>query len=207
MILIFKINNNPIIFENYYYNLKLPFKDIAHLQSGVNVRPESTGNVRFLQISHFSNGSLIGDQFNVFVNSDEISPRHLLMPGDILFAAKGTNNFAVMAPVAEVNAAASPSFIVIRLKNPKEILPEFLVMFLNLPGTQAQIKTEAKGTAIPAISLQALANLNVHIPPLEKQQMLVAFAQLITLENNMLRQLAELLLKRNHLIIEKAISA
>lgn len=187
--------------------MKTLLSNIAHLQTGVHARPDVTGNVRYLQISHFAGGKLLNQDHGSYLNSEDIHWKHVLMAGDILFVAKGNNNFAAFPIEDEEYTAASSSFIVIRVNNANEVLPEYLALFINLPATQATLKGLSKGTSIPSISIQALANLPVQVPPLEIQKRVLQFSQLATLETTILQRIAKLKNLYQNQVIEKIIAA
>ncbi len=105
----------------------------------------------------------------------------MLNAGDVLFAAKGTKNFAAVYEGNNPPAVASTSFFVIRMTD-QNVVPEFLAWFLNHPQTQSQLKGKAKGTAIPSITKSVLANLELVIPALDKQKRIVRLAQLLVQE-------------------------
>ena len=95
-------------------NIKL--KHIASTQTGFFAKPVFGGEVLYLQAKHFNEAGQISTGLLPDLMADSISERHLLKRGDVLFAAKGTKNFAVVYDIDEL-AVASTSFFVIRLKD------------------------------------------------------------------------------------------
>jgi len=105
-------------------------KDIASIQTGLFARPYGTGEVAYIQLKHWdNNGRLLGEIYPELMASG-ISKKHLLGKDDVLFAAKGTKNFAAVYENLNHAAVASTSFFVIRPTNTK-ILSEYLAWFLN----------------------------------------------------------------------------
>jgi restriction endonuclease S subunit len=92
-----------------------------------------------------------------------------LNEGDILFAAKGTKNFAACFYGLNYPAVASTSFFIIRLQNPK-ILPEYLVWYLNHPINMERLKSAAVGTSIVSITKEVLGNIEISIPDMNVQK-------------------------------------
>src|SRR5690606_2374521 len=88
------------------------------------------------------------------LNLDSVSPKHILKAGDVVYAAKGSKNFAAIYEAKSPPAVASTSFFVIRLvaTPPRGVMPEFLVWFLNHPRSQKIIKGGAIGSSIVSIS-------------------------------------------------------
>jgi len=70
-----------------------------------------------------------------------------LTPGDVLFAARGNNNYAVLVDeaMASLRAVAAPHFFVLRAKT-RQLLPGFLAWLLNRPPSQYYFQCEAEGT-------------------------------------------------------------
>jgi restriction endonuclease S subunit len=73
-------------------------------------------------------------------------------------------------------AAAAP-LLVLRC-DLAQIDPAFLVLFLQLPRTQAVLRNAAVGTYIPQVPRSAVASLPVDLPDLARQKKLVEFNQI-----------------------------
>ncbi|NUN08653.1 MAG: restriction endonuclease subunit S [Ignavibacteriaceae bacterium] len=151
-------------------------KDIVRIQTGIYLKPNQFGNTVYIQLKDFNErGQLITHLIPEISITDRLS-HHLLNAGDILFAAKGDKNLAAIYRDEYPSAVASSSFFV--LKPTKEILPDFLVWFLNHPDSQKKLKSEAKGSSIASISMKALGNLEVKIPDLHIQQLILKVDEL-----------------------------
>ncbi|HCS21264.1 MAG TPA: restriction endonuclease subunit S [Bacteroidetes bacterium] len=157
--------------------MKTLLKDITKIQTGLFAKPSGNGEVVYLQSKHFDeNGHLLGE-LHPDLLSEGISQKHLLKDGDVLFAAKGTKNFAAVYEGHNPTAVASTSFFVIRLTD-TTILPEYLMWFLNHPTTQTILKNSARGTDIPSIRKSVLEDLEISIPSLAKQRLVIRLATL-----------------------------
>ncbi len=64
--------------------------------------------------------------------------------------------------------------MIIRIRSQKEVLPAYLNWYLNLPGTQMEIAALAAGKKVRTISIKAMAGLELPIPTLAVQQLIVA---------------------------------
>lgn len=122
---------------------------------------------------------------------DGISEKHLLRNGDVLFAAKGAKNFAVVFENHNKKAVASPSFFVIR-QTSLELLPEYLAWFLNSHSTLTLLKSQAIGSSIPSISKHVLENLEIPVPSIQTQKTILEIHQL-RIREKALRQDIEIL--------------
>lgn len=178
-------------------------KDITTIQTGFFAKPIGKGNVVYLQSKHFDEFGRLTAALYPDLNAADISEKHLLNAGDILFAAKGFKNFATVFESSNPTAVASTSFFVLRLTD-KNILPEYLAWFLNHQKTQAFLKGKAKGTSIPSITKSVLESLEIGIPSLEKQKLIIRLAEL-ALQESELR--AKILTRRKLLIEQQIINA
>lgn len=151
--------------------MKTTIQNITTVQSGIYVTPEFSGEVVYLQASNFNEHGQLSKALipNLFLTNQ--TQRHLLHPGDILFAAKGTKNFATVYEKHNGLCVASSIFLVIRLTEDatKTIVPEFLAWYINSSNAQKWLKGKAIGSALPSISKSALLELEVSIPTIEKQ--------------------------------------
>lgn len=155
--------------------MKTTLKNIANIQTGVFAKPAADGEVVYLQAKHFDeNGNLISS-VHPDIKADGISEKHFLQPCDVLFASKGTKNFAAWYENINHLTVASTSFFVIRLLDNSRslILPEFLVWFINHPQSQKYLKGNAIGTSIVSISKTVLEELEISIPDLPIQHAII----------------------------------
>lgn len=164
--------------------MKNTIKNITNIQTGLFAKPLGEGDVIYLQVKHFNELGHLQSTLHGDLLSHEISPKHLLKNGDVLFAAKGAKNFATVFENHNNPAVASTSFFVIRL-NIQNVLPKYLAWFLNNHSTQTLLKAQAIGTAIPSISKQVLENLEITIPSIAKQEAILHIAKLRNQEKNL----------------------
>lgn len=169
----------------------MKIKDIASIQTGLFAKPLAMGEVVYLQSKHFDDQGNLMAALHPDLPMEDISARHLLHVGDVLFAAKGTKNIAAVYEEHYPKAVASTSFFVIRLSAP-EVRPDYLAWFLNHPTTQVFLKAQAMGTSIPSISKQVLEEVDVPIPSIEIQTSVLSICKLRLKEKTIRRQLESL---------------
>lgn len=157
--------------------MKSKIQDIATLQTGLFAKPLAIGEVVYLQSKHFDEQGNLSATLHPDLSMEDFSQKHLLRAGDVLFAAKGTKNFAAVYEAHNLPAVASTSFFVIRLFDSK-VIPEYLAWFLNNQSTQVSLKAQAMGTSIPSISKVVLEELEIPVPTIEKQKSVVAISKL-----------------------------
>ncbi len=183
--------------------MRTTVKDITTIQTGLFAKPTGKGEVVYLQSKHFDEFGQLTAVLYPDLSADNISEKHLLNVGDILFAAKGSKNFAAVYEANNPIAVASTSFFVLKIKD-ENVLPEYLAWFLNHPQTQSLLKGKARGTSIPSITKSVLESFEIGIPSLEKQKLIIRLAEL-ALKESELR--ANILSQRKLLIEQQIINA
>jgi hypothetical protein len=142
-----------------------------------------------------------------------------LKPGDILFIARGSNNYAVLvtpslpppsqgeeftpspgkgrAGVGSCRrAVAAPHFFVLHCQS-ANLLPEYLVWQLNQAPCQRYFQREAEGTLTKSIRRSVLEATPIVVPPLAKQRSIVQLANSLKQQ----RQLMEQLIRNNEILM------
>lgn len=171
--------------------MKTLIKNITNIQTGLFAKPVGTGELVYLQSKHFDEFGQLHSVPLPDLLAEGISEKHLLKEGDVLFAAKGTKNFAAVFENHKEPSVASTSFFVIRPTD-KKLLPQYLAWVLNSHTTQTLLKSQAIGTSIPSISKQVLENLEIAVPSIEKQNAILQITKLRNKEKS-LRQKIETL--------------
>ncbi len=171
--------------------MKTTLGHIANIQTGIFAKTVSKGDIVYLQAKHFTENGQLYSSLHPDLKADNVTDKHLLRHGDVLFAAKGTKNFAAWYESKNQPAVASTSFFVIRLTE-RTILPEFLVWFINHPASQKLLKGKAIGTSIVSISKSVLEELEISIPDLQTQKAILQITQLRNIEKTLMRKIETL---------------
>ena len=171
--------------------MKAVLKHITSIQTGVFAKPIQKGEVVYLQAKHFDESGELAETLYPDLDLDSKIEKHLLKKGDVLFAAKGSKNFAAWYENDEMPAVASTSFFVIRLID-KKVLSGYLTWFLNHPGTQTLLKGQARGSSITSISKAVLSELEIPIPSIQKQELILRIFKLRNRERNLKQQIENL---------------
>lgn len=115
-----------------------------------------------------------------------------LQVGDILVAARGSRNYAVLIDntltATGKQAIAAPQFFIVRATAP-QLLPEYLCWFLNQPPCQRYFELNSEGTLTKAIKRNALDEIPIAVPDLAKQQAIVGLANTLQQELRLIEQL------------------
>ena len=171
--------------------MKSLIKDIAHIQTGLFAKPSGIGELVYLQSKHFDEYGQLHSVLHPDLVAEGISEKHLLKDGDVLFAAKGTKNFAAVFENHNEPSVASTSFFVLRPTD-KKLLPQYLAWILNSHATQTLLKGQAIGTSIPSISKQVLENLEITVPNLEIQKAILQITKLRNKEKSLKQEIETL---------------
>lgn len=168
--------------------MKYTLKHIASIQTGVFAKPIQKGKIVYLQAKHFDGNGELSETLYPDLDFNSKIEKHLLKKGDVLFAAKGSKNFAAWYEDDKISAVASTSFFVIRI-NEKNVLPRYLAWFLNHPKTQTLLKGQARGSSIASISKAVLSELEIPIPNIQKQELILRIFKLRNRERNLKQQI------------------
>jgi hypothetical protein len=116
------------------------------------------------------------------IKSNMVSGKQFLKKGDVLFCAKGNNNFAFVIKEDDCAVAASLFFIIRPDKS--KISSEYLAWFINQETTQGQLHSSKEGTSVTNISKKSLEELQIKLPSLVTQNKLVNLYKLWQIEKS-----------------------
>jgi len=163
---------------------KTLLKKIAKIGSGQSFRHKiehnPNGACRVIQMKDISNERLDIVGKPLCVNRKDVNPNQLLNKGDILFMAKGNNNFAVLFN-SDMPAVAVSLFFIIR-PNQSLVNPEFLTWFLNSSSAQSYFYEQRLGASVGNIRKDALENLAINLPSIDKQVQIAKLNRLMQKE-------------------------
>lgn len=167
--------------------MKCKIKNIAKILSGVYLRPSPSGKITYLQASDLQMSP--SEKTTLKVDFVPKLSRYMLQQGDILFAGKGTK-YLCQTFNLNIQAVPSTTLYIIR-PDRKQVLPEYLCWFLNLPQTETTIKATQVGSSMPMIPKSALEELEVPVPDLATQSHILEIANLQQREQQLLSAIAE----------------
>ncbi len=170
-------------------------QDICQLQTGYTVRgrlePAREGGQPCVQLRDLlEGGSLDAGNLQRF-DLGPLSDRYAVGPGDVIFKSRGQPNIAcaVSADMVEPAIALLPLFI-LRPK-PGLVSAEYLAWAINQADAQRQLDAEAQGTSLRMISKTSLENIEVSVPDLKTQALIVQVGRLAARETSLLHELAD----------------
>ncbi len=132
-----------------------------------------------------------------------VTPENELRPGDVIFLAKGSRNFAFAPSGLPPHTLAANYFFIIRPSG--EALPEYIVWYLNRSQTRRHLaRFSGGGVHMPVIRKGVLASLELPLPPTSVQKAIVELDALLQHEQALHSELAS---KRRTLCDAVCISA
>jgi restriction endonuclease S subunit len=139
-----------------------------------------------------------------FVSSEKIKDDFLVRNGDILLRLREPNHAVYIDD--DYEGLIYPSLMVRIRVNDKRIDASFLAMYLNSTIVKRQLQGGAlAGTQIPMIKLSDVNSIEICLPSLEKQKMIVEYSKLSSKELQLLRDLTEEKSKLSKQIFEKLV--
>lgn len=111
-----------------------------------------------------------------------------LVPGDVVFVARGQRNYAVCLSEVPHPTVCSQYFFLLRCKTPM-LTPEFLAWQINSAPCQRYLAKNAEGTDQLGIRRPVLESLQIAVPDLETQHRIVSLHQQALAERKVLERL------------------
>jgi restriction endonuclease S subunit len=157
---------------------KYSLKDIAKsLRSGYQFREQiqskPEGKFQVIQMKDINNDNSLSSEAGFIRVDIDLHDKGLLIEnGDILFRARGNNNFASVVKGINDKTIAPAYFFIIKV-NEKKVIPEYAAWYINQKPVQSYLKTNATGSNVPLINKKVLEELELVIPDMETQKKVV----------------------------------
>ena len=187
------------------------FKNISNIITGHVFRskiPYNTdGNINLLNMDAISTAGIVHISENDIkkIQLNDIKPEEIIMPGDILFKAKGLNNTAVLIGTIPPQTTVTASCHIIRVTD-KNFLPEYVCSWLNSAIAKNHFSKgagKATGVTIANVSKATLESLEIPLMPLKNQKLISEIEECLKQEKELLLKIAEKKEMLNRAIIEK----
>jgi restriction endonuclease S subunit len=175
--------------------MKLKIKQLATVQMGYSFRSRLEasrgGEVAVIQMKDLLQDNTVGCKKLVKIEMEAVKEHHLAQKGDLVFRSRGQITTAAILLEDPGKAVVAAPLLRIRITKSDKILPEYLNWYISQRDAQIFLASRAKGTVQKMISKQAVEDMEVYLPPLEKQQHIVDLANLSARERAILGMLAE----------------
>jgi len=178
--------------------------ELADIQVGFHFREKlkrsSAGKVRVIQTKDVDRShSHQLDTTNLY----RISPtknirRYEVFNGNVIFLSKGRRNNATFIEGlhSDLPTIVAGYFFILRIKN-QEVLPEYLAWSINQQPAQAYLQRVARGSGMPFIPKDAFSSLEIDVPPVKIQKLIIKLHKLSLKEENILTNIKT---RRNELL-------
>lgn len=117
--------------------------------------------------------------------------RYRAGPGDVLFRSRGEQNTAIAIAGDIANAAVAVMPLMVLRPKRELVDPRYLAWFINQPSSQRYFDSCARGTGLRMIPKQCLDDLEVPVPDLPTQRLVVEIDSLARRERALTLQLAD----------------
>lgn len=174
--------------------MKVELKKIASVQMGYSFRARldsmNFGAVAVIQMKDLTNKNCVDCSALARVDMEKPKEHHLVKSGDLVFRSRGlTTTSAILLDEPGTAVVAAP-LLRIRVSD-NGILPEYLNWFISQPPAQAFLASRAKGTSQRMIGKEEMEELEIFVPPLERQKAIAEMASLAEKEQQIMKMLAE----------------
>jgi hypothetical protein len=176
--------------------------DLATIRSGSPFRErivhEPGGRFRVVQGKDIGLDGTLG--LDAMVRLSEVPGKGMpdvLRAGEVTLQTRGSSYRAALVPQSDIPMVAAGSLYVLA-PEASRIDPEFLVLYLNLPGTQATLRQLATGSTILNLRRSAVEHLEVPLPSLSDQRRLVELGRLVRKQSDVAERLNQLRLQELH---------
>ena len=147
--------------------------DIADLQWWVYVRARKWQDVVLLNANDFDESWDLKWTLVPTLASIDCPLQHILQDNDVLLVTKWSRFFSTLYREEFWPSIASTAFVVLRIKA-SIIIAEYLALLMNEALQSAYFKNRIRGTSLPSLQKNDIANYCIALPALEKQEKIVA---------------------------------
>ncbi len=175
-------------------------KDIAELVSGYTfrdaIKDDPMGSLLVLQGKNVPNDYFIRDLSGlVRISDDKIRNPYLLHQGDIIIVSRISALSSFRSAIFSSNMdniMPSSSVYVIRIKD-ADIMPSYVSLYLNSEIGQKKIfDLSSGGSYIRTIPIKSLITLEIPIPSIERQQVIVSLCDNIEKQAMIMRRMQDI---------------
>lgn len=153
------------------------------------IEARGSGAVAVIQMKDLTDDNRVDCSGLTQVDMESLKAHHIVRPGDLFFRSRGlTATSAILTDDPGVAVVSAP---LLRIRVDEQVvLPEYLNWFISQVSAQSYLASRAIGTAQKMISKEALENLEVFIPSIERQRAITELAALADEEQRLLNRLA-----------------
>jgi len=153
---------------------KVKIKDIAEVFRGKSILKKDIkpGDYKVLNISDMQDGDISFKDMRTIDEDPRKILRYVIKYDDVLLSSRGTIDKVAVFKSRNNKVIASANILIIRLKN-KEVLSDYLKIFLESPLGSAMIKSFQRGSVIMNINQEDIKELKIPMISIEKQEQII----------------------------------
>lgn len=178
-----------------YSSKTMKLSSLCEIQSGYTARtrlkPTSKGGVPAIQLRDLRGEEDFDPSGAAQYALGPSFERYWAGAGDVLFRSRGERNTAVSIALNAKGAAIAILPLIVLRPDTKLVTGKYIAWFINQPSSQRHFDKCARGTRLRMIPKGCLDDLEVHIPDLETQRLIVEIDQLAQRESELMVRLAK----------------
>ena len=182
--------------------------DICEIRSGYTARGRlevaQSGGVLAIQLGDVApeGGVQVGHLTRLQIEVPQ--DRYFVRAGDVLFRSRGEKTTAAAIPQEFPEAALALLPLIVLRPQHASLLPEYLAWTINQAPAQRHLEASARGTSMRMIPRSAFDDLNIDVPDLHAQRLIVETAELAGRERELVSEIAD---KRHQLVHAALVAA
>lgn len=167
------------VVENYKPTIKIDpnwesvvLGSIASLKYGYTDAAKESGDARFIRITDISTNGLLFETNQKYIDIKDENKEYLLKKGDIVVARTGAT-YGKTALFLGDYPAIFASFLIKVILPQEKILNDYYWIFAQTEGYWKQANSLVSGGAQPQFNANAISQIKIPVPPLDKQNEIV----------------------------------
>lgn len=181
--------------------------DICEIRSGYTARGRlevaQSGGVLAIQLGDVAPEGRVQVGHLTRLQIDVPPDRYFVRAGDVLFRSRGEKTTAAAIPQEFPEAALALLPLIVLRPQHGSLMPEYLAWAINQQPAQRHLEASARGTSMRMIPRSAFDDLNIDVPELHAQRLIVETAELAGRERELASEIAE----RRHQLVQAALVA
>ena len=181
--------------------------DICEIRSGYTARGRlevaQSGGVLAIQLGDVAPEGRVQVGHLTRLQIDVPPDRYFVRAGDVLFRSRGEKTTAAAIPQEFPEAALALLPLIVLRPQHGSLMPEYLAWAINQQPAQRHLEASARGTSMRMIPRSAFDDLNIDVPDIHAQRLIVETAELAGRERELASEIAE----RRHQLVQAALVA
>jgi hypothetical protein len=182
--------------------------NICEIRSGYTARGRlevaQSGGVLAIQLGDVAPEGRVQVGHLTRLQIDVPPDRYFVGAGDVLFRSRGEKTTAAAIPQEFPEAALALLPLIVLRPLQGSLLPEYLAWAINQAPAQRHLEASARGTSMRMIPRAAFDDLNIDVPDLHTQRLIVETAELAGRERKLASEIAD---KRHQLVHAALVAA